>query len=128
MFNPRFPHKLRVWRVAGTDKNGDPIKETIKLKKVVVLDDVPQLQSDGSFDFDLVEFIEFGYRTSQKGVQTSGDVEVADYKVATPLFITPLDSNCLLEVTDYDRTYWADVVKKMSFNLGSNIWFNEVRG
>lgn len=128
MFNPRFPHSLRVWRVTGTDKEGNPIKEIVKLKKVVVIDDIPQQRTDGSFDFDLVETIEFGYRTTGKNVQTAGDVEVADYKLATPLFITPLDSNHLLELTDYDKTYWCDVVKKMSFNLGTNIWVNEVRG
>ena len=128
MFNPRFPHRLRVWREIGTDSDGDPIREIVKLKKVVIIDDMPQLRSDGSFDFDLVSDIEFGYRTESKNTSTAGDVEVADYKIATPLFITPIDSGYLLEITDYDRTYWAKAIKKVSTNLGSNIWFNEVRG
>lgn len=128
MFNPRFPHTLRVWRDAGTDSDGDPIREIVKLKKVIVIDDMPQLRSDGSFDFDLVQTIEFGYRTGSMNTSTAGDVEVGDFKIATPLFVTPLDSGYWLELTDYDRTYWGRVVKKTSFNLGSNIWFSEVRG
>jgi hypothetical protein len=114
--------------VTGTDEEGNPIKELVQLKKAVTIDGIPQRCPCGSFEFELVDSIEFGYRTSGKNVQTSGDVEVADYKLATPLFITPLDSNHMLELTDYDRTYWCDVVKKMSFNLGSNIWVNEIRG
>ena len=128
MFNPRFPHSLRVWRDAGIDSEGDPIREIVSLKRVAMMDNIPQMGSDGGFEFDLVDTIEFGYRTSQKNTSTSGDVEVADYKIATPLFITPLDSDYWLEITDYDRTYWGKVIKKSSFNLGSNIWFNEVRG
>lgn len=128
MFNPRFPHKLRVWREVGIDSDGDPIREIVNLKKVIVIDNVPQLCSDGSFDFDLVSDIEFGYRTESKNTSTAGDVEVADYKIATPLFITPIDSGYMLEITDYDRQYWAKAIKKVSTNLGSNIWFNEVRG
>lgn len=128
MFNPRFPHTLRVWQEVGTDAEGNPIRELVKLKKVVVIDGIPQRCGCEEFVCELVESIEFGYRTVNKNTQTAGDVEVADFKVATPLFITPLESGYLLEIKDYDRTYWADVVKKMSFNLGTNIWFNEVRG
>ena len=128
MFNPRFPHTLRVWRDAGVDSEGDPIREIVSLDKVVMIDNVPQRDSDGGFVFEPVETMEFGYRTSQRNTSTSGDVEVADYKIATPLFITHVDSGCWLEITDYDRTYWGKVIKKSSFNLGSNIWFNEVKG
>lgn len=128
MFNPRFPHRLRVWQEVGTDDEGNPIRELVMLKKVVVIDGMPQKKEDGEFAYDLVDSIEFGYRTINKNTQTAGDVEVADFKIATPLFITPMESGYLLEVTDYDRTYWADVVKKTSFNLGTNIWFDEVRG
>lgn len=128
MFNPRFPHTLRVWRDTGADSDGDPIREIVKLKKVIVIDDIPQLRSDGSFDFDLVSTIEFGYRTDSMNTSTAGDVEVGDFKIALPMFITPLDSGYWLELTDYDRTYWGRVVKKTSSNLGSNIWFSEVRG
>lgn len=128
MFNPRFPHTLKVWREIGTDSNGDPIREIVELAKVVVVDNMPQQSSDGCFDFNLVSQIEFGYRTESKNTSTAGDVEVADYKIATPLFITPIESGYLLEITDYDRQYWARAVKKISTNMGSNIWFNEIRG
>lgn len=128
MFNPRFPHTLRVWRDTGVNSEGDPVREIVRLKKAVVLNDEPQLRTDGSFDYDVVDTIEFGYRTAQRNTSVVGDVEVSDYKIATPLFITPLDSDYWLELKDYDRTYWGKVVKKTSYNLGTNIWFNEVRG
>jgi hypothetical protein len=92
------------------------------------LDGEPVVVSNGKFDTELVDCIEFGYRTGGKNTSTATDVEVADYKIATPLFVTPLESGDRLEITDYDRTYWGDVVKKITFNLGSNIWYNEVRG
>lgn len=135
MFNPRFPHTLRVWRARKdkygepmTNDEGNPIYDIVSLKKAIYLNDAPVMLSNGKFDTELVDVIEFGYRTSQKNTTTAGDVEVADFKVATPLFVTPLESGDRVEVTDYDRTYWGVVIKKMSFNLGSNIWFNEVRG
>lgn len=135
MFNPRFPHSLRVWRARRddfgepmTDKDGNPILDIIRLKRVICLDGEPVVVSNGKFDTELVDEIEFGYRTGGKNTSTATDVEVADYKIATPLFVTPLESGDRLEITDYDRTYWGDVVKKITFNLGSNIWYNEVRG
>lgn len=135
MFNPRFPHSLRVWRARRddfgepmTDAEGNPILDIIQLKRVICLDGEPVVVSNGKFDTELVDCIEFGYRTGGKNTSTATDVEVADYKIATPLFVTPLESGDRLEITDYDRTYWGDVVKKITFNLGSNIWYNEVRG
>jgi hypothetical protein len=43
------------------------------------------------------------------------------------MFVTPLLPGDLVEITDFDRTYWGEVVKKATFNLGSNIWINEVK-
>lgn len=134
MFNPRFPHTLRVWRSRKndygepmTDADGDPIYDIVRLKAVVMIDDAPVVRSDGSFDTELVETINFGYRTSGKNTKETTDVQVSDFKLATPMFITHLEPGDRVEIWDYERTYWGEVVKKMTFNLGSNIWINEVK-
>jgi urease accessory protein UreE len=74
-----------------------------------------------------VEWIEFGYRTSSKSTRDATDVHVSDYMISLPLFITYLTPGDILEIEDYDRTFEGQVLKKQSFNLGSNIWFNEVK-
>jgi hypothetical protein len=43
------------------------------------------------------------------------------------MFLTPLEAGDLVEIKDYERSYWGEVVKKATFNLGSNIWINEVK-
>lgn len=134
MFNPRFPHTLRVWRSRKddhgepmTDADGNAIYDIVNLKAVVMIDDAPLLLSDGSFDTELVETINFGYRTQGKNTKETTEVQVSDFKLATPMFITHLEPGDRVEIWDYERTYWGEVVKKMTFNLGSNIWINEVR-
>ena len=135
MFNPRFPHTLRVWRYRKndygepmTDAEGNPVQDIVKLKKVVMVDNEPIVRSDGSFDTELVETIDFGYRTSGKNTRDTADVVVSDFKLATPMFLTHLEPGDRVEVWDYERSYWGEVVKKMTFNFGSNIWINEVKG
>lgn len=134
MFNPRFPHTLRVWRNRKndygeplTDADGNPVQDIVRLKKVVMIDSEPVVRSDGSFDTELVDTIEFGYRTQGKNTRDTVDVQVSDYKLATPMFVTPLEPGDKVEIWDYDRSYWGEVVKKATFNLGSNIWVNEVK-
>lgn len=134
MFNPRFPHTLRVWRSRKDDhdepmttEGGDPIYDIVKLKKVVMVDNEPIVRSDGSFDTEVVDTIEFGYRTQGKNTRDTVDVQVSDFKLATPMFVTPLEPGDRVEIWDYDRSYWGEVVKKATFNLGSNIWINEVK-
>ena len=134
MFNPRVPHTLRVWKYrkdsfgeAMTDKDGNPIKEIVRLKKVVMIDELPIVRSDGSFDTELVETINFGYRTQGKNTRETADVQVSDFKLATPMFTTQLEPGYMVEITDFDRSFWGEVVKKATFNLGSNIWINEVK-
>ena len=134
MFNPRFPHILRVWRSRKndygepmTDADGNPVQDIVRLKKVVMVDEQPIVRSDGSFDTELVDTIEFGYRTQGKNTRDTVDVQVSDYKLATPMFVTPLEPGDKVEIWDYDRSYWGEVVKKATFNLGSNIWVNEVK-
>lgn len=134
MFNPRFPHKLRVWRSrkdeyggAVTDDEGNEILDIVPLYKVTMIDNLPLVLSDGSFDTEPTEWIEFGYRTGGKNTKDTSDVMVSDYELSTPMFITTLESGDRIEIKDYDRTYWSEVVKKMTFNLGSNIWVNEIK-
>ena len=134
MFNPRFPHKLRVWRsrkdengmIVTTDE-GDEILDVVMLSKVRMIDNRPMTLADGSFETEPTEWIEFGYRTEGKGTRDTSDVMVSDFTLATPMFITPLRADDKVEIIDYDRTYWGEVVKKHTFNLGSNIWINEVK-
>ena len=134
MFNPRFPHKLRVWRsrkdadgMAVTTDEGDEILDTVMLSKVTMIDNRPIILADGSFDTAPTEWMEFGYRTGGKNTKDTSDVMVSDYELATPMFITALNAGDKVEIKDYDRTYWGEVVKKQTFNLGSNIWVNEVK-
>lgn len=134
MFNPRFPHTLRVWRSRKDDhdepmttEGGDPIYDIVRLKKVVMVDNEPIVRSDGSFDTEMVETIEFGYRTQGKNTRDTVDVQVSDFKLATPIFLTHLEPGDMVEIWDYERSYWGEVVKKATFNLGSNIWINEVK-
>lgn len=134
MYNPRFPHQLRVWRSRKdrngepvTDNEGDPIYDIVTLKAVVTVDSLPVRRSDGSFDTETTEWISFGYRTQGKNTRETVDVQVSDYKLATPLFLTHLEPGDRVEMEDYERTYWCEVVKKASFNLGSNIWVDEIK-
>lgn len=134
MFNPRFPHTLRVWRLSKdangkpiTDEEGNPSYEVVKLDKVVMIDYEPQMLSDGSFDTELVESIHFGYRTQGKNTRDTVDVVVSDFKLSTPMFLNHLNPGDRVEITDYERTFWGEVVKKTTYNLGSNIWINEVK-
>lgn len=134
MFNPRFPHSLRVWRYRK-DSYGEPItnakdegiKDIVTLKAVTMVDNLPVVNADGGFATETTEWISFGYRTQGKNTRETVDVQVSDFKLATPMFLTPLEPGDLVEVKDYERTYWCEVVKKATFNLGSNIWVNEVK-
>ena len=134
MFNPRFPHTLRVWRYRKndygepmTDAEGNPVQDIVRLKKVIMIDEQPIVRSDGSFDTEMAETINFGYRTQGKNTRDTVDVVVSDFKLATPMFLTHLEPGDRVEIWDYERSYWGEVVKKATFNLGSNIWINEVK-
>lgn len=135
MYNPRFPHTLRVLRTRknaygepATDDNGHPIFDTVPLARVVMRGDYPVMGSDGRFETEMVETLPYGYRDQGKNTRDAKEVEVSDYTLATPMFLTSLDSSDIIEMTDYDRTFRGEVVRKLTFNLGSNIWINEVKG
>lgn len=133
--NRRFPHTLKVFRPRRSpdgeimyDDNGDIILAP------VILDLVEEIDGDPVFDANGVpvigqrtDRINFGYRTATQNVSMAGAVIYAGFKVATPMFTTFLQTGDILELRDYDRTYRGEVVKKTTFNWGSNIWFNEVK-
>lgn len=134
MFNPRFPHTLRVWRLKRdadgnivTNEEGDEVLDVVMLSKVIAIDHRPVVLPDGGFETEPTEWIEFGYRTGGKNAKDTSDVMVYDYELATPMFVTALKAGDKVEVKDYDRTYWGEVVKKQTFNLGTNIWINEIK-
>lgn len=110
-----------------TSYDGNPIYDIVNLKAVVMVDNLPVVRSDGSFETEPAEWMSFGYRTQGKNTRETADVQVSDFKLATPMFLTPLEAGDRVEIKDYDRSYWGEVVKKATFNLGSNIWANEVK-
>lgn len=136
MYNPRFPHKLKVWR-GVLDEFGEPVVDPntgnprlviVPLSVVQMIDGDPQVDANGSLIIDeVVEEIAFGYRTETRNTQIAGDVATSDFKLATPMFVTPLKFGDILEMTDYDRTYRCSVIKKTDANWGSNIYCNEIR-
>lgn len=137
--NPRFPHTLRVLRPAldeygqpAFDENGDPSFSTLVLKKVVMTDDEadngdPTFDYKGDFATVDVEQVRWGYRTSTGGFHDSGEVAEANYKIATEMFITPLYTGDVVEMTDYDGTVRMEVLKKTTYNWGTNIWVKDVK-
>ena len=110
-----------------TDDEGNAVYDIVMLDAVSMVDSLPERDSNGNFRTEPVEWLDFGYRTQGKNTRDAVDVIVSDFKLATPMFVTPLFPGDRVEIKDYDRTYWGEVVKKMTFNLGSNIWINEVR-
>lgn len=134
MFNPRFPHKLRVWRVRKddygepmTNNDGDPIYDIIRIQAAILIDEKPVMNTDGTYETEAIEWVDFGYRTQGKNTRETLDVVMSDYKLSTAPLMTYIQPGDRVEIKDYLRTYWADVVKMMTFNLGSNIWVNEVK-
>lgn len=134
-YNPRFPHRLKVL-VPTRDAGGDVVFDAegkvtytaMPLKKVVMdSDDNPLFDEDGDFITETVTELEWGYRTSTGGFRESGNVAEADFKLATPMFITPLNTGDVLEMTDYDRTWKMEVLKKTTYNFGANIWVKDVK-
>lgn len=133
--NKRFPHTLKVFRSSKGpdgeyryDTNGNVILTPVILSLVEEINGDPVFDEEGRPVIGSKSLsINFGYRTATQNVSMEGDVVEAGFKVATPMFTTYLETGDILEVTDYDRTYRAEVVKKTTFNWGSNIWFNEVK-
>ena len=134
MFNPRFPHTLQITRekigedgLPMTDENGDIIREVVPITCVEMMDNEPVLNSDGSFRTYVADSIPFGYRTASESVRKSLEVVAAEYRLACPMFLNTIGTYEYLKLTDYDRTFYAKVIKKATFNLGTNIWIDEVK-
>lgn len=134
MFNPRFPHVMHVLRaktapdgalVYGED--GSPSYERLELTLVEMRDSEPVRDSEGMFVTYASDEIPFGYRTSSQNTSRAGDVVQADYKLACPMLLTELRPDDILVLKDYEREFRAAVVKKTTFNLGTNVWVNEAR-
>jgi len=134
MFNPRFPHTLTVKRPREDssgepvcDANGDHIYDVVTLTCVEMRDHEPVRDANGAFVTFEAQSVSFGYRTSSKDTLTAGDVIVSDFRIACPMFLTEIRADDILFLTDYERSYRGKVVKKTTFNLGTSIWFDEVR-
>ena len=105
MYNPQFPHTLRVIREGLdehgdpiTDENGDPVAAVVTLTAVVMVDNQPTFDADGKFITEEVDSIPFGYRQSSMNTMRAGDVIVSDYKISCPIFLTPLNPGDILEI------------------------------
>lgn len=134
MYNPRFPHTLVVKRAERNssgeivyDANGDATYSPVTLTIANYANDEPIRLSDGTFSTYTAESIKFGYRTSSQNTKAAGDAVMSDFKLATPMFFTELLYDDIIEITDYDKSYKARLVKKTTFNWGTNIWIDEIR-
>lgn len=137
LYNPRFPHTLVLLRPVVDsygdpvyDEEGDPTYQAVSIERVVYEDEEcynPQYNAFGELVTEMVEELPFGYRTSTGGLKESGEVIVADQKIGLPKIITKINTGDLIRLTDDVRTYYGKVMKAMSYNWGSNIWFNDVK-
>lgn len=134
MENPRFPHTLTIKRPTRDsggaivlDSDGKPTYDAVTLKIVEMMDGDPVKDADGAFVTEDATSVSFGYRTNSMNIRQAGEVVVADFKIACPMFLAELNFGDELELTDYDRTYRGKLVKKVTYNWGTNIWFDEIR-
>lgn len=133
--NPRFPHTLVVKRVRKVDgeivydSDGNVTYEPLELA-VAVLDNEGYMRfgSDGKpLIGGMQTSIKCGYRTNTRNVSEAGDVAVYNVCLHTPPFTTELLFDDILEISDFERTYKAKMVRKITFNWGTNIWFDEIK-
>ena len=134
MYNPRFPHTLVIKRALRDadgevvfDEEGNPKYEPITFHKVVTFDGDPCFNADGTMETEEVTELEFGYRTSTKNIRERGNVVVADYKLACPMFLDELFYDDVVMLKDYDGERQVALVKKTTFNWGSTVWVNDVQ-
>ena len=133
-YNPRFPYTLKVLR-AVLDENGEPVfdgnadpsYEVLTLPVAEYEAQMPKRGKDGVPVTYETSVFPFGYRQQTANAVINGDVIIAEMKIACPLIIGEIRTKDLLEMTDDDRTFRAEVVKKINTNFGTNIWYNEVK-
>lgn len=132
--NPRYPHSFTILRPVKEDgkvvldANGDPTYEPLPLAVVAMSDGWMMRDSDGR---PLIEgysiTMPFGYRTATRNTSEMGDVVSYNSMLHCPPFLTPLFFDDIIEITDYDSTYRARVVKKVTFNMGSSLWIDDIQ-
>lgn len=133
MYNPRFPHTLSVKRIHRAngeivyDSTGAVTFDSVPLSVVVYSGNEPQRIGDGSYLTETATSVNFGYRSNNKGSIQGQEVLVNKVMLATPMLLTALLNDDVLTITDYDRTYEASLVKKVTTNLGTNLWIEEVQ-
>lgn len=133
-YNPRFPYTLKVLR-PDLDENGDPIFDedanpsyhTVTFAVAEYSGQLPKRDKDGVPCTEELDSIPFGYRRQNATASVRGDVVTVGMMLACPLVIGEIRTNDLLELTDDDRTFRAEVVRKVNTNFGTNIWYNEVK-
>jgi hypothetical protein len=133
-YNPRFPYTLQVLR-AELDENGEPVFdenanpsfETLVFDVADYDGQMPKRGKDGTPVTQQMSTIPFGYRQQTANAVINGDVIIAEMKIACPLILGEIRTKDVLEMTDDDRTFRAEVVRKINTNFGTNIWYNEVK-
>lgn len=133
--NPRFPHRLKVYRPDKDgngkyilDENGNPTYSLVELSIVAMSDGWMMRNSEGAPIVEkMATSISCGYRTNTRNLAEMGDVVVYNVTLHCPPFLTPLYFDDILEITDYERTFRAKMVKKVTFNWGTDIWYDEIR-
>lgn len=121
-----IPRRKTVWVASDTLLLGEEDSlvvtedgKTIVAEKSQVAKSVPVVRTRLS--------VPYGYRQQTANATLNGDVIIAEMKIACPLIIGEMNTKDLLELTDSDRTFRAEVVKKVTGNFGTNIWYNEVK-
>lgn len=133
-YNPRFPYSLRVLRASLNangepvfDSDANPVYEALVFPVADYEKQMPERNKCGRPVTRQASRIPFGYRQQTANAVINGDVIIAEMKIACPLIIGEIRTKDLLELTDNDRTFRAEVVKKINTNFGTNIWYNEVK-
>lgn len=133
MYNPRFPHSLRIQRVLKneygepvTDDEGNEVIGDVVLEVAKYGSNNLPLRIGDEFMTEMLDEIPFGYRTNTKGMK-EGQVDMAQIHIALPLFFNAIEDGDVLILTDWDRTYRAKAVRKSNSNIGSDIYLNEVK-
>lgn len=134
VYNPRFPYTFQVLRAQLTeygepvfDENANPCYEAVTLGVTEYESQLPRRNASGTPITHQSNTFPFGYRQQTANAVINGDVIIAEMKIACPLIIGEIKTKDLLEMTDNDRTFRAEVVKKINTNFGTNIWYNEIK-
>ena len=131
--NKRWPHSLTcqtpVLDESGNpafDENGLPSYENITFAVATYNGYAVIRDTDGNPVEEELSELPFGYRTTTESTSKVNKSAYYDRKLSCPLFSTPLPFGAVLVLTDAERSYKATLVKKDSFNWGSNLYINEI--